>query len=125
MNNRSRATLYAIGLSTICLLNKNKLFKTENKVINLFCNGYLNDILGTTIFLLYLSIVLSFLKKTFTFKFAHIVYITLFCGILWEYFTPLYRYDTVSDPIDIPAYMVGGIFFWYFCDGNRLMNNRI
>ena len=34
------------------------------------------------------------------------------CGVFWEYVTPLFRVETVSDPFDILTYIVGGILYW-------------
>ena len=124
MNNRVKAIIYLLVFLSIYIINKSKSINVENEYIKYFFNGYLNDIVGTIVFLLYLSIVLSYLKKTFVFKLIHIESITLICGILWEYVTPIYRNDTVSDPIDILAYLFGGILFWYICDGDSLMNDR-
>lgn len=123
MTNRVKAIIYALGFSSVCIINKFKIVAVDNEYIMYFLNGYLNDILGTIVFLLCLSIVLSFLSKEFTFKLVHVELIVLICGILWEYVTPLYRKDTVSDPFDILAYTFGGLLFWYVCNGNSLMND--
>lgn len=123
MTNRVKAIIYALGLSSICIINKFKIVTADNEHIKYFLNCYLNDILGAIVFLLYLSIVLSFLKKKFTFKLIYVESIILTCGILWEYVTPFYRKDTVSDPIDLFAYIFGGLLFWYVFDGNSLMND--
>lgn len=123
MTNRVKAIIYALGLSSICIINKFKIVTADNEYIKYFLNCYLNDILGATVFLLYLSIVLSFFKKKFTFKLIHVESIILTCGILWEYVTPFYRKDTVSDPIDLFAYIFGALLFWYVFDGNSLIND--
>lgn len=123
VNNRARCIIYAIGLCAICLINKSKLCSFRNQDVERFFSGYLNDILGTVVFLLYLCIVRSVLKIQYRFKLVHVVIITLVCGIIWEYLTPFYRNDTVSDPWDILAYMFGGILFWYIFKGKTLMNN--
>lgn len=124
MTNRIKAIIFAIGLSTICIINKVKIIIVENEYIKCFLNSYLNDILGTIVFMLYLSIVLSFLNIKFTIKLIHIESTVLISGLLWEYLTPLYRSDTVSDPFDLLAYIGGGLLFWYVCDGDSLMNNK-
>lgn len=123
VTNRVKAIIYALGFSSVCMINKFKIVVVDNEYIMYFLNGYLNDILGTVVFLLYLCIVLSFLNKNFTFRLIHVELMVLICGILWEYVTPLYRIDTVSDPFDILAYTVGGLLFWYACNGNSLMND--
>jgi hypothetical protein len=45
--------------------------------------------------------------------------VTLFCGLLWEYVTPFYRKDTTSDLLDIIAYMLGGLLFWFVFGGRQ------
>lgn len=122
VTNRVKAIIYLFVFLSIYIINKLKFINVGNEYIKYFLNGYLNDIVGAIVFLLYLSIVLSYLKKTFVFKLCHVQSIILICGILWEYVTPIYRNDTVSDPIDILAYLFGGILFWFVCDGNALMN---
>lgn len=123
MTNRVKSTIYLSVFASVCFINKLKFINVENVYIKNFINGYLNDILGVIVFMLYLSIVLSFTKKDFIFKLVHVESIILISGILWEYVTPLYRNDTVSDPIDILAYLFGGALFWYICDGHSLMND--
>ena len=123
MKNRNKAIVYASGLSSICICNKVYQFQVGNDTVDYICKCYLNDFFGSVVFLLYICIALSFFRKDFVFKLIHVESIMLLCGVLWEYITPLYRSDTVSDPIDIFVYMFGGLLFWYVCDGSRLMNN--
>lgn len=35
-----------------------------------------------------------------------------FSGVFWEYVTPIFRQNTVSDVWDILAYMAGGFMYW-------------
>ena len=125
VNYRTKCMIYAVVLGIICLFNKYSVDALDYKHIKGFLCGYLNDILGTVIFLLYLCIVFSFLKRKFIFRYFHIIIITFLCGIFWEYLTPIYRTDTISDPWDILAYMFGGTLFWYIFDGKTLMNNHV
>ena len=43
------------------------------------------------------------------------------CGTIWEYVTPLFRKNTVSDIGDIVAYMIGGIVYWLI---NKILIKR-
>ena len=36
----------------------------------------------------------------------------LLAGLFWEYVTPLFRENTVSDIWDVVAYMMGGFLYW-------------
>lgn len=47
---------------------------------------------------------------------------TYFCGISWEYVTPLYRKDTTTDVWDIFAYMIGDLIFWFIYQRRPLGN---
>ena len=125
MVNRIKAIIYALGISSSCIIKKNKLGIVADESIKCFLNSYLNDILGSIIFMLYLSIVLSFLNIKFTIKLIHVELTALIIDLRLEYLTLLYRNDTVSDPFDLLAYMAGVLLFWYICDGNSLMNNKI
>ena len=123
MSNRSKCFVYALCLSVICIANKLKLIKIQNEYVAYFFKCYCNDIVGTIIFFLYLSFVLSYFRFKFNFKLIHIQLMALVCGIMWEYLTPLYRHDTTSDPWDILAYMLGALCFWHIFKGYSLLNN--
>lgn len=115
--------MYAFVLCVVCMANKLHLFVFQGECIDYFFRCYFNDMVGTIFFFLYLSVVRSFLNFKFVFRLMHIVGMTLFCGVLWEYVTPLYRNDTVSDPWDMIAYLSGALCFWFLFDGKALMND--
>lgn len=96
-----------------------------NEFIRYFMNCYFNDIWGTTAFWLGLSSVLAFVKRDFSFKFYHIAILTFLCGLFWEYITPIYRKESVCDPIDIICYLFGGTMFWYLFKGKTLLNQAV
>lgn len=105
-------------LASVCILNKKHLtFWGDSGYVSYFMRCYFNDIFGCSVFLLYVSIVLSFMNKAFVIRLYHVELFTLICGILWEYITPLYRSDTTSDIYDIGAYMLGGLIYWYLLGG--------
>lgn len=124
VTNRAKTIIYLFVFSSICIINKFRIVKVENEYIKYFVNCYLNDIIGTIVFMLYLSLVLSYLNLKFVFKLIHVESIILLCGILWEYVTPIYRDNTVSDPVDLLAYLFGGLLFWFICGGDLLLNRR-
>lgn len=55
-------------------------------------------------------------------KLWEIELLMLFCGLFWEYLTPLFRKNTVSDIFDVLAYMVGGLIYWMFARKERNEN---
>ena len=118
MTYRNRSIVYMCLLASVCLLNKKFLeIWTHPGFVPYFMRCYFNDIFGCSVFLLYIGIILSFMKKAFVIRLYHVELFTLICGILWEYITPLYRADTTSDIYDIGAYMFGGLIYWYLLGG--------
>ena len=101
-------------LASVCILNKKYLAFWEDSG---YLSYFINDIFGCSVFLLYVSIVLSFINKALVIRLYHVELFTIICGILWEYITPLYRADTTSDIFDIGAYMLGGLIYWYLLGG--------
>ncbi|MBP3330820.1 MAG: hypothetical protein J6L89_08315 [Clostridia bacterium] len=59
----------------------------------------------------YTNIITEF-KKVRLIKLWQIELLLLGCGFFWEYITPLFRKETVSDMWDIAAYMLGGVIYW-------------
>ena len=72
---------------------------------------YFNDTIGGMTFVAYCSIITCFRDRRLR-KLHHIEILMFFCGIFWEYVTPVFREGTVSDPYDILAYMLGGFLYW-------------
>lgn len=109
---RRRKNLIIIGI-TIALCIVNQIVKNEISIepIRKFCGCYFKDIVGSIAFMAYCNIVFCYYDRTMT-KLWQIVLFMFFCGIFWEYITPLYRHNTVSDFWDVVAYIVGGIIYW-------------
>lgn len=74
-------------------------------------SSYFNDIIGSITFMAYTNLILSF-RKIILSKLWQIELLMFSCGVFWEFITPIYRADTVSDIFDVLAYMVGGILYW-------------
>lgn len=81
------------------------------KYLKWFMTCYFNDVIGGMTFTAYCSIVFEYYHKQLK-KLWHIELLMFSCGIFWEYITPLFRHNTVSDPYDILAYMLGGLLCW-------------
>lgn len=108
------------AIATLCLSNKFDIFSIGYPTLHFFMKCYFNDILGTAGFLLLISIALTFqIKRPIQINILHVVLFTLLCGTFWEYITPLYRSETVSDPLDIIAYLIGALIFWYILGGRK------
>ena len=107
-----KKNLFFIGI-TIGLYCVNQVIKLHINVgwLKWFMCCYFNDMIGGITFVAYCNIVFDFYKKKMI-RLWQIELLMFFSGIFWEYITPLFRKDTVSDIFDICAYMVGGFIYW-------------
>lgn len=91
----------------------NQFIKTRVSIdlMRWFLSCYFNDIIGGITFIAYCNIIFDYYNK----KMANLwqTEFLLFCsGLFWEYITPLFRPNTVTDILDIIAYMIGGLLYW-------------
>jgi hypothetical protein len=91
----------------------NTLLSTPTNIIERFNAYYLNDMLAPILFLAYINIAL------YIRSFKDIMTVTLLAGLFWEYVSPLFKANSVSDPLDICAYMMGGIIFYIIEGGGN------
>ena len=98
---------------TIILYILNQRYKAsiKNEQLYLFMNCYFNDLIGGITFIAYCNFVGKFFRREIS-RLPHILALLFFCGLFWEYITPLFRRNIVADVFDILAYMVGGIIYW-------------
>ena len=68
--------------------------------------GHFNDLMAGILFPAYVNLVLSLFGMRMRSWLEPLLF-TLVAGIFWEYVTPLYRPQSVSDVWDIVAYLVG------------------
>ncbi len=95
----------------ICILNTLLCKHISTSPVKVFLTSYLKDFIGAIAFIACCNIILSFFKKEF-YKLSYIIIFMLFCGLFWEFITPIYRENSVSDIYDIYAYILGGIMYW-------------
>lgn len=79
--------------------------------IRWFMTCYFNDTIGGITFMAYCGLVFEHYHRRMT-KLWKIILLMASCGFFWEYITPLFRTNTISDPWDILAYVCGGIIYW-------------
>ena len=93
--------------------------------IKLVLTCYFNDILAGVLIISYTNFILSFYnggsKEIRSIKYIELL--VLVCGLFWEYISPIFRTDQVTDPIDILAYLAGGII--YYVIRTKLDNREI
>lgn len=66
---------------------------------------YFNDILAGILLNAIAQIMLT--NKGFKYTPYRGLYLTIVAGIFWEYITPLFNSRSISDPLDIVAYLTG------------------
>lgn len=88
------------------------------EIISLPIIGYIlkchfNDFLAGLAILAYINLLLYFSKfrKKIVFSFPIGIFISLACGLLWEYILPLIFPHGTSDPLDVFSYVFGGISY--------------
>lgn len=91
----------------------NKLNRLFGFVIfdNAYINNHLNDILASSVILGFSNILLEN-KYHMIENLLSIEIFVLVCGLFWEFITPLYKADSVSDFLDLIAYCFGGLVYW-------------
>lgn len=98
---------------TVALYSVNQIIKTEIpiEVIRWFMCCYFNDTIGGITFIAYCNIVFGFYNRELI-KLWQIELLLFFAGLFWEYVTPIFRTNTISDIWDVLAYMIGGFAYW-------------
>ena len=107
-----KRNFYIIGI-TVILYVINQYIKTRIPVefIRWFLSCYFNDFIGGITFAAYCNMIFGFYNKRLD-KLWQIQILIFISGLFWEYITPMYRENTVSDLWDIVAYMCGGFLYW-------------
>ena len=124
MKTRAKADVIILIVS-LMLYGINRLFLKEiiiNPSFSYLLRCHVNDFLGGVCFIAYTDLVLAYSKYSIWIinSYTVAIVIMLTCGILWEYVFPLIYPRGVSDPLDIIAYVSGGMT----CVFIRKMTNR-
>lgn len=96
--------------TALCLLNREFGHLIPDGGMSVFMSCYFNDLVGAAAFSAYCDAAFTLFGRRLD-RLYKLELILFFCGIFWEYITPLFRSDTVSDPVDIAAYMAGGLVY--------------
>lgn len=91
----------------------------NNSTLNYFFSCYFDDLLAPLLLFSYINILLSFYnKKIYSLK--YLIIFILLVSIVWEYLIGFIKPNSVSDPIDILAYVLGTLIYWII--HKKLMN---
>lgn len=85
-----------------------------------FMRCHFNDLMAGVLFPAYVNIWLALAGRRLR-GFVHPLLCTLAAGCFWEFVTPLYRPQSVSDPLDLAAYLAGTLVY---CAANRFAMKR-
>ena len=81
------------------------------EALHRFFAGYGADILAGAWILCFLNMLLAWSGRGTIRRMMPAFLFVFGCGIFWEYITPLYLSRSVSDPLDIAAYLLGGCIY--------------
>ena len=102
-----------VGTAALLLYIVNRLY-LKGVMDWLFIQHYFNDVLAGMVIVAFVNIlaVLGNQRRLLLIHIFRILLFTFFCGVFWEYVTPLYLSYSVADPFDVLAYMTGGMLYW-------------
>lgn len=76
--------------------------------------------LAAILILGFANFMLSMVSKQII-KFRYMILFILCCGSIWEFITPLYKPNCITDYYDFIAYIVGTIVYYFIV---KLENNK-
>ena len=108
LNIMSKKELFYTGMILLCyFMNK---FYLKNITDNFFIDGYLNDFLCG---MLFAFVIVCACRSWIRVEISnsYILVITLIAGFFWEYITPFYHAESVTDNMDILCYYFGSLVY--------------
>lgn len=103
--------IFIIAFTLYCL--NEIIFKPKNII---FFKNYMNDFLAFPLLLSFSNITSLILIKRLIFDdFTIIISFSFIVGLFWEYVTPLYYKNSVSDLKDILFYVIGSMVYHLIC----------
>lgn len=102
-------------------LNNYILKSKTSGILNHILTCHFNDFMGGLLFVAYTNVILL-TRKNMLSKLPHILLFCLGAGLFWEFATPLFYKDTVSDWIDVGCYILGGFVYWLLLKKTNVQN---
>lgn len=88
-------------------------YSAGETILHYLITSHANDLLGGIAFMAYTNLLLSLVRPELRFKkLTSIAIYIFFCGLFWEYVAPLFVANSISDPLDILAYLAGATLYW-------------
>ena len=92
-------------------LNKLILIDNSKGAIHYFLMCYLNDLMAPIFVLAISSMIFQCIGYELN-RFSVIMAIGLFAALIWEFVIPMFKAESVTDPIDFLCYIIGaGVFY--------------
>jgi len=83
----------------------------NNYNLHYFFSSYFNDLLAPLLLFSYINIILSLIdKKMYSLK--YLILIIILSSFVWEFIAPIFKPNSISDPIDILFYFIGTMVYW-------------
>jgi len=83
----------------------------NNYNLHYFFSSYFNDLLAPLLLFSYINLILSLIdKKMYSLKYLFLIIIL--SSFVWEFIAPIFKPNSISDPIDILFYFIGTMVYW-------------
>lgn len=99
---------------TLYAVNQRVKMRIDWPVVGYLLRCHVNDYLGGIAFAAYLNLILSLsrwperqLRRLWQFLAAGVL-----CGLFWEWIAPRFLPNSVGDPWDVAAYVLGMLTYW-------------
>ena len=106
---------FSVTIAVFILYITNRFVVSKIEIfplVDLFLSCYFNDLLCGIFLISYInSVTMVAYKKEAITQLWLLELILVIFGIIFEYVVPLFRTNTVSDPLDIIAYCSGGFIY--------------
>jgi len=77
----------------------------NNYNLHYFFSSYFNDLLAPLLLFSYINLILSLIDK-------YLILIIILSSFVWEFIAPIFKPNSISDPIDILFYFIGTMVYW-------------
>ena len=106
--------LLVLGPLALYALNQQVKTRVTVRVLGYLLRCHANDYLGGIAFAAYLNLILSLSRwpEKRLRRPGELVVLGLLCGLCWECIAPLFLPDSVGDPLDVVAYVLGTLSYW-------------
>ncbi len=103
----------SIFITCIILYGFNRIIfsSINNYNLHYFFSSYFNDLLAPLLLFSYINLILSLIdKKMYSLKYLFLIIIL--SSFVWEFIAPIFKPNSISDPIDILFYFIGTMVYW-------------